>query len=56
MHEGGGVKEVKRYFLPLFRVAQKDRGHEIPNPGELEERWSAGVSRVTISMSSRTDS
>ena len=44
-HKGGvegDIKYVKRNFLPLFREAQKERGHEIPDAGELGEeleRW-----------------
>ncbi|MDE0447131.1 MAG: hypothetical protein OXH96_10700 [Spirochaetaceae bacterium] len=36
------IKYVKRNFLPLFREAQKERGHEIPDAGEMGEeleRW-----------------
>ena len=39
----GNIKYVKRnFFLPLFREAQKERGHETPYAGELGEeleRW-----------------
>ena len=44
-HKGGvegDIKYVKRNFLPLFRESQKERGHEIPDAGELGEeveRW-----------------
>ena len=44
-HKGGvegDIKYVKRNFLPLFREAQKERGHEPPDAGELIEeleRW-----------------
>ena len=44
-HKGGvesDIKYVKRNFLPLFREAQKERGHDIPDAGELGEeleRW-----------------
>ena len=44
-HKGvveGDIKYVKRNFLPLFREAQKERGHETPDAGELGEeleRW-----------------
>ena len=44
-HKGGvegDIKYVKRNFLPLFREAQKERGRETPDAGELGEeleRW-----------------
>ena len=44
-HKGGvegDIKYVKRNFLPLFREAQKERGRELPDAGELPEeleRW-----------------
>ena len=44
-HKGGvegDIKYVKRNFLPLFREAQKERGRELPDAGELAEeleRW-----------------
>ena len=44
-HKGGvegDIKYVKRTFLPLFREAQKERGHEIPDAGELGEELERG--------------
>ena len=44
-HKGGvegDMKYVKRNFLPLFREAQKERGHELPYSDELVdelEHW-----------------
>ena len=44
-HKGGvegDMKYLKRNFMPLFREAQKERGHEIPYGDELVEeleRW-----------------
>ena len=44
-HKGGvegDIKYVKRNFLPLFREAQKERGHELPYSDELVdalEHW-----------------
>ena len=44
-HKGGvegDIKYVKRNFLPLFREAEKERGRETPDAGELAEeleRW-----------------
>ena len=44
-HKGGvegDIKYVKRNFLPLFREAQKERGHEVPYSDELVdalEHW-----------------
>ena len=32
---GPRLKYVKRNFLPVFREAQKERGHEIPDAGEI---------------------
>ena len=52
----GDIKYVKRNllpFLPLFREAQRERGHETPDAGELATDWSAGIVRATKSMSAR---
>ena len=44
-HKGvveGDIKYVKRNFLPLFREAEKERGRDTPDAGELAEeleRW-----------------
>ena len=38
----GDIKYVKRNFLPLFREAEKERGRDTPDAGELAEeleRW-----------------
>ena len=49
----GDIKYVKRSLLSLFREAQKERGHETPDAGELATDWSAGIVRATKSMSAR---
>ena len=47
-HKGGvegDIKYVKGNFLPLFREAQKERGHELADAGELGEELGEELER-----------